>query len=152
MGPLDRLGRLRPCAGHEASPLCPGTLLSVLANPRDAYKLTDIIFSETTTLGVRRREERRLALARSWKTISTAFGPVRVKVASLNGTVTGYAAENEVDFIEKTILVMRNQAKHHQMCRAARDQAQSLSWDSVFEKVYNAYELSVSAHPLQVAS
>ena len=37
----------------------PGTLLTVLCQPDDSDKLSQIIFAETTTLGVRRREEQR---------------------------------------------------------------------------------------------
>ena len=44
----------------------PGTLLTVLCKPEDAGKLTQLIFAETTTLGVRRREEQRQTLARRW--------------------------------------------------------------------------------------
>lgn len=73
----------------------PGTLLTVLAKPADAENLTKIIFAETTTLGVRRREERRLVLAREWQTVSTRFGDVRIKVASMNGTISSYAPEYE---------------------------------------------------------
>ncbi len=43
----------------------PGMLLTVLAKPEDASRLTRIIFTETSTLGVRRREEQRQALARN---------------------------------------------------------------------------------------
>jgi uncharacterized protein (TIGR00299 family) protein len=73
----------------------PGTLLGVLAKPDDADKLAQIIFAETTTLGVRRREEKRHVLARKWQTVSTRFGDVRIKIASLNGTVSSYAPEYE---------------------------------------------------------
>jgi uncharacterized protein (TIGR00299 family) protein len=73
----------------------PGTLLTVLAKPEDAAKLTEIVFAETTTLGVRRREETREILARQWTTVTTRFGDVRIKIASLNGTVTSYAPEYE---------------------------------------------------------
>jgi len=73
----------------------PGTLLTVLSKPSDGDKLAQIIFSETTTLGVRRREENRQALARKWQTVPTRFGDVRIKIASLNGTVTSYAPEYE---------------------------------------------------------
>ena len=73
----------------------PGNLLTVLAKPGDADKLTQIIFAETTTLGVRRREEKRQVLARKWQTVPTRFGDVRIKIASLNGTVTSYAPEYE---------------------------------------------------------
>ena len=34
-------------------------------------------------------------LRRKWQTVSTHFGPVRIKIASMNGTVTGYAPEYE---------------------------------------------------------
>ena len=73
----------------------PGTLLAVLCKPEDASKLTRLLFTETTTLGVRRREEKRQALARKWVTVDTRWGKVRMKVASMNGTVTNYAPEYE---------------------------------------------------------
>ena len=73
----------------------PGTLLTVLAKPGDAAKFSQIIFAETTTLGVRRREEVRQTLARRWETVGTKFGEVRIKVASLNGSVSTYAPEYE---------------------------------------------------------
>jgi uncharacterized protein (TIGR00299 family) protein len=73
----------------------PGTLLTVLCKPEDASKLTELIFTETTTLGVRRRDESRQTLARRWKSVSTQWGDVRVKIASMNGTVTNYAPEYE---------------------------------------------------------
>jgi len=73
----------------------PGTLLTVLGKPEDADHLTKIIFDETTTLGVRRRDEQRQVLARRWQSVSTRFGEVRMKIASMNGTVTNYAPEYE---------------------------------------------------------
>jgi pyridinium-3,5-bisthiocarboxylic acid mononucleotide nickel chelatase len=73
----------------------PGTLLTVLCRPEDASKLTRLLFTETTTLGVRRREEERQALARKWVTVDTRWGKIRMKVASMNGTVTNYAPEYE---------------------------------------------------------
>src|ERR1700730_13544189 len=73
----------------------PGALLAVLAKPEDAARLTQIIFSETTTLGVRRRDERRQTLARKWQSVNTTWGEVRIKIASMNGTVTNYAPEYE---------------------------------------------------------
>src|SRR5215469_6260740 len=73
----------------------PGTLLTVLSKPEAAANLAQIIFAETTTLGVRRREEKRQVLGRKWQTVSTHFGAVRIKIASMNGTVTSYAPEYE---------------------------------------------------------
>jgi pyridinium-3,5-bisthiocarboxylic acid mononucleotide nickel chelatase len=73
----------------------PGILLTVLARTQDAPKLTEIIFSETTTLGVRQRDESRQTLMRKWITVGTQWGDVRLKIASMNGTVTNYAPEYE---------------------------------------------------------
>jgi len=73
----------------------PGTLMTVLCKPEDENTLTDILFAETTTLGVRRREEVRQTLARRWEQVRTPWGEVRMKIASLNGTVTNYAPEYE---------------------------------------------------------
>jgi uncharacterized protein (DUF111 family) len=73
----------------------PGMLLTVLCRPEDADKLVQLIFAESTTLGVRRRDEQRHALNRTWKTVHTRWGDVSIKIASLNGTVTNYAPEYE---------------------------------------------------------
>jgi uncharacterized protein (TIGR00299 family) protein len=73
----------------------PGTLLTVLCKPEDADKFAQLVFSETTTLGVRRREESRQTLARRWESVRTEWGEVRIKIASMNGTITNYAPEYE---------------------------------------------------------
>jgi uncharacterized protein (DUF111 family) len=73
----------------------PGAVLTVLAKTEDANRLTKMIFAETTTLGVRRREEQRQTLARRWENVNTTWGPVRIKVASMNGTIANYAPEYE---------------------------------------------------------
>ncbi|MGA8300021.1 MAG: nickel pincer cofactor biosynthesis protein LarC [Terriglobales bacterium] len=73
----------------------PGALLTVLAKPDDADRMTKIMFAETTTLGVRRRDEARQVLTRRWETVETSWGPVRMKIANLNGTVANYAPEFE---------------------------------------------------------
>ena len=73
----------------------PGMLLTVLCKPEQASKLTKLIFTETTTLGVRMREERRAVLTRRLVAVQTRWGEVRLKVANLNGTVANYAPEYE---------------------------------------------------------
>jgi len=73
----------------------PGMLLTVLCKPEDTSKLTELIFAETTTLGVRRRDEVRQTLARRWENVRTQWGEVRIKIASMNGTITNYAPEYE---------------------------------------------------------
>ena len=73
----------------------PGMLLTVLCKVEDADKLTQLLFTETTTLGVRRRDESRQTLARRWESVLTQWGEVRIKIASMNGTVTNYTPEYE---------------------------------------------------------
>ena len=73
----------------------PGMLLTVLCKVEDANRLTELIFAETTTLGVRRRHEARQTLARRWENVPTPWGEVRIKIASMNGSVTNYAPEYE---------------------------------------------------------
>jgi uncharacterized protein (TIGR00299 family) protein len=73
----------------------PGMVLTVLCKPENASKLTQLIFTETTTLGVRRREEVRRTLERRWESVRTPWGDVKIKVASMNGTITNYAPEYE---------------------------------------------------------
>jgi pyridinium-3,5-bisthiocarboxylic acid mononucleotide nickel chelatase len=73
----------------------PGTLLTVLCRAEDASKLTHLIFTETTTLGVRQREEKRQTLDRKWITIATRWGDVRLKIASMNGMETNCSPEYE---------------------------------------------------------
>jgi pyridinium-3,5-bisthiocarboxylic acid mononucleotide nickel chelatase len=73
----------------------PGMLLTVLTRPQQAEALARLIFAETTTLGVRLREDRRLTLERRWAAARTPWGEVRIKVASLNGTLANYAPEYE---------------------------------------------------------
>jgi hypothetical protein len=73
----------------------PGMLLTVLCKPDSADKLMQLIFAETTTLGVRRREEARQILARRWESVNTQWGEVRIKIGSMNGTVSNYAPEYE---------------------------------------------------------
>src|SRR5580700_11230675 len=73
----------------------PGALLTVLTKMEDADRLTKTIFAETTTLGVRRRVEERQILSRRWETVTTTWGPVRIKIANLNGSISNYAPEYE---------------------------------------------------------
>jgi uncharacterized protein (TIGR00299 family) protein len=63
----------------------PGQILTVVGRPEALAALEEIIFRETTTLGIRRRESLRSTLPREMVTVATCFGPVRVKVAGPAG-------------------------------------------------------------------
>jgi uncharacterized protein (DUF111 family) len=73
----------------------PGTLVTVLApvNQRDA--MLDLLFRESTTIGVRFHESDRECLSREWTTVSTRFGPVRVKIARRGPAIMNAAPEYE---------------------------------------------------------
>jgi uncharacterized protein (TIGR00299 family) protein len=73
----------------------PGMLLTVLCRPEDRQSLINMIFAETTTLGVRMRHESRATLARRHVSVNTRWGEIRMKLANLNGTISNYAPEYE---------------------------------------------------------
>ena len=72
----------------------PGWLLTVLCHEDDREKLEDIIFSETTTIGIRRTYMERTVLSREIVPVETDFGPVRAK-RSENGASVRYYPEYE---------------------------------------------------------
>jgi uncharacterized protein (TIGR00299 family) protein len=59
----------------------PGTLLTLLCRNEDRERMVRLIFEETTTVGVRYREERRQILIRSKETVDTQYGSIQVKVS-----------------------------------------------------------------------
>ncbi len=59
----------------------PGTLLRVIAEERDAGRLTEVILRESTTLGVRFYPVMRKKLPREMKEIETKYGKIRVKIS-----------------------------------------------------------------------
>lgn len=61
----------------------PGVQLDVLCEEQDIVKLEQIIFRETTTIGIRRTRYERTVLSRSIKKIYTKFGEVQVKVCEV---------------------------------------------------------------------
>ena len=73
----------------------PGTLLTLLCNPTQADDFERLILRETTTLGVRIRNDRRRCLDRKHLTASTPYGEIRVKIGSLRDEVLNVAPEFE---------------------------------------------------------
>ncbi len=72
-----------------------GTLLTVLCKPSDAGHLQQLIFRETTTLGIRAREENRVILAREITPVHTDFGVIHIKTGSWQGEEWNAAPEFE---------------------------------------------------------
>lgn len=71
----------------------PGLLVTILCEPSNQARLTDLLFSETTTIGVRMHEARRRTLAREFLNVATEFGEVRMKISRLNGSVLNASPE-----------------------------------------------------------
>ncbi len=73
----------------------PGMLITVLCQAADEGKFQEMLFAETTTLGVRSTLAQRRILPREWVKVNTRFGEVRMKVARVNGTVRQASPEFE---------------------------------------------------------
>lgn len=63
----------------------PGLLLTVLSERKDREKLLDMVFSESTTIGIRSHEVERRCLERKIEKVKTRWGSVRVKVSLKDG-------------------------------------------------------------------
>jgi uncharacterized protein (TIGR00299 family) protein len=73
----------------------PGLLLSVLAEPARREALEEVLFTETTTLGVRRQEWERTVLEREVVPVETPYGTVGVKIGRRGGRVYNVMPEFE---------------------------------------------------------
>ena len=71
----------------------PGTLLTIVAPPRLRGALTEIVFRETTTIGVRYAEVARECLTREVIQVETPVGPVHFKIAHRDGRVVNSMPE-----------------------------------------------------------
>jgi hypothetical protein len=73
-----------------------GVQMTVLCRPDLVPALQDLLFRETTTIGLRWRLENKVALAREFAEVETGWGKVRIKVARLpNGNIANAAPEYE---------------------------------------------------------
>jgi uncharacterized protein (TIGR00299 family) protein len=73
----------------------PATLLTVLCETAMADTVAGVIFRESGTFGIRRREQARYTLDREWRTIETKYGPIRLKFGRWNGETMTAAPEYE---------------------------------------------------------
>lgn len=70
-----------------------GFILSTLCERKDIDKIADILFHETTTIGIRIHSIERRKLNRKSKTIKTKFGDAEVKLAYLNDKLVNISPE-----------------------------------------------------------
>ena len=73
----------------------PGLLVTMLSEPDNVSRLIDLIFRETTTIGVRAYDVRRKTLARESVIVETRFGEIRMKISRMNGSVLNATPEYE---------------------------------------------------------
>jgi hypothetical protein len=72
-----------------------GTLVTILCRPADAPRFEELLFRETSTLGIRSRTEQRRTLDRAHSTVMTPYGEVRIKTATLDGGIMHAQPEYE---------------------------------------------------------
>ena len=73
-----------------------GVQMTVLCRPDLVPALQELIFRETTTIGLRWRLENKVALAREFVEVKTSLGKVRIKIARFNsGKIANAAPEYE---------------------------------------------------------
>jgi len=71
----------------------PAVTLSILCGPAEEQSVREVLFAETTTLGLRRRAVEKWMLPREVISVQVEGGSVRVKVARTGGRVTGTSPE-----------------------------------------------------------
>jgi uncharacterized protein (DUF111 family) len=73
-----------------------GMKLSVICHPKDQSRLADLVFNQTTTLGVRIFKTDRIKLRREIVQVKTEFGMVPVKLGYRKGKVSSLSPEYKV--------------------------------------------------------
>jgi uncharacterized protein (TIGR00299 family) protein len=73
----------------------PATLLQIIAEPDLLGKLSEIIFRETSTIGLRYYPVKRVILKRNASTVKTRFGTVKVKIIEQPDGITRATPEYE---------------------------------------------------------
>lgn len=81
------------CSSTQMKKNRPGLTISILCEPDRGDALSQLLFEQTTTIGVRIHEARRKVLERELVTVETPYGPVKVKVARREGKVVNAAPE-----------------------------------------------------------
>ena len=106
----------------------PGILLTALCRPDQLAEVQEIILRHTSTFGVRSREVDRLALDRSFVSVTTPYGALAIKLGRLRGEVIQVAPEFED-------------------CRKAAEKA-NVPIKTVYDAALQAYYETVHASPV----
>jgi len=73
----------------------PGVKLSVLCQKKDRERMAELIFTETTTLGIRWGDLQRWSLNREFRQVETDYGKVKVKIGRFRGKIVNVSPEYE---------------------------------------------------------
>jgi hypothetical protein len=73
----------------------PGVMVTVLCDEAAIHDMEEILFRETTTLGVRRYPASRHKLRRQATEVSTKFGPVKGKLGWIEGRPPTFSPEHD---------------------------------------------------------
>lgn len=65
----------------------PAVKLSVICKPQDEQKITHLIFQQQLTFGIRKQLIPRTVLARTFVSVDTQYGRIKIKVGKLNNKV-----------------------------------------------------------------
>ncbi len=71
----------------------PAVKLSVICKVADTARAEQIIFEQGLTFGIRKQVLQRSKLAREFVTVETEFGPIKIKIGSLEGKVVNVKPE-----------------------------------------------------------
>ncbi|MDH3494563.1 MAG: nickel pincer cofactor biosynthesis protein LarC [Acidobacteriota bacterium] len=71
----------------------PAILISILCRLSEKEKLSELLYTETSTIGIRVQTVRRECLAREISVIETEYGPIEVKIARHKGRVVNIKPE-----------------------------------------------------------
>lgn len=74
----------------------PGYVIQVICDDETVHKAEDLIFQESTTIGIRRYRYRRSVLERKMERIPTEYGDIRIKVCYKNHRVYAYPEYEDV--------------------------------------------------------
>lgn len=86
----------------------PAYRLSVACRKEDMFKLQNIIFKETTTIGIRYRFESRTELVREFVEIDTRYGKIKAKKVTNNGETYVYPEyESMKELAEKNNITLK---------------------------------------------
>lgn len=72
-----------------------GVVLTVISPAEKVIELEEVIFRETTTLGIRKYTTQRSCLERDQRTVTVRGLPIKIKIAFLHGELLKYAPEYE---------------------------------------------------------